>query len=143
MRWLLLDEVIGIEKGKAARTRSRVPNGVVSPEVLMTEMMAQTGGMLLGAETDFQQDLVFVKIEKASFSGDYKADDVLDIEVTSENLHPEGAWLDARIQSRNRTVAKSRLLLMEVSHLRESSAEPITFHAAFMNHFSVREKVSG
>jgi 3-hydroxymyristoyl/3-hydroxydecanoyl-(acyl carrier protein) dehydratase len=141
MRWLLLDEVVLIEKGVLAQTRSHVPAEEVGPEILMMEMMAQTGALLLGAENDFQEDLVFAKIEKADFQRNLHEGDVLHIEAESENLRPEGAWMDGRIHHDEDLVATSRFLLMNVGHLVRGETKPITFHDAFMNYFRIRDRI--
>ena len=141
MRWLLLDEVVSIEKKSKACTRSRVPQGPVSAEPLLMEMMAQTGGLLLGAEKDFQDDIIFAKIEAADFF-DSSAGEEINIEATSEALRPEGSWMDASIKTLDgRTVATSRFLLMNAGRLEADAAGPVVFHEAFMNHFQVREKI--
>lgn len=142
MRWLLLDEIIKIEKKVTARTRSRVPGGPVSPELLMMEMMAQTGALLLGAEKDFEEDVVFAKIERASFENGWRSGDSIEIEAASENLRPEGAWFEGSIRKMHgAVVARGKFLLMNVGHLLPNQTKPVTFHEAFMNHFRVREKV--
>ena len=139
MRWLLLDQVVVIEKKKRACSRSRVPETGFSPELAMIEMMAQTGALLLGAESDFKEDLVFAKIEKAEFSGGLRAGDSLEIEAASDNLRPEGAWFEGIIRHRGRSAASARFLLMNVGHL--AGGGPVTFHDAFMNYFKIREKI--
>lgn len=142
MRWLLLDEVLAIEKSRLARTRSRVPQAPVSAELLMVEMMAQTGALLLGAEKDFEEDLIFAKIESADFSKDWQIGEGLEIKATSDNLRPEGAWFDGIVSgARGQLVARGRFLLMNVGRLSPDEKKPVTFHEAFMNHFQVREKV--
>lgn len=141
MRWLLLDEVVSIQKQNRASTRSRVPEGPASAEPLLMEMMAQTGGLLLGAEKNFQEDIIFAKIEKADFS-DPRPGEILEIEASSESLRPEGSWMDASIKTLDgRTVAQSRFLLMCVGRLQPGIQEPIVFHEAFMDHFRVLEKI--
>lgn len=142
MRWVLLDEIVKIEKKITAQTRSRVPRGPVSPELLMMEMMAQTGALLLGAEKNFEEDVVFAKIEGASFESGWESGDLIQIEAASDNLRPEGAWFEASIrQMRGAKVAQGRFLLMNVGHLLPNQTKPVTFHEAFMNHFRVRDKV--
>lgn len=141
MRWLWLDEVVSVEKGKIARTKSRVPKTEVTPEFLMIEMMAQTGGLLVGAESDFQNDLIFAKIESAEFSGSYEPGDAIEITATSENLRPEGAWIDGQIAKNRETIASGKLLLMNVGNLQPGQSGSLTFHSGFMNHFQVREKI--
>lgn len=143
MRWLLLDQVKKVKKGEFAKTQSRIPaSDEYSPEVLMIEMMAQTGGLLLGAETNYQSDVVFTKVESAEFGGTYDAGDVIDITVTSEALKPEGAWLDGVITRGAEIIAKSRFLLMNVGQLLSGqTGKSITFHDEFMNYFNVKNKL--
>lgn len=142
MRWLLLDEVLEIRKGEEARTLSRVPFGTVSPEILMIEMMAQTGGLLLGAETDFQEDLVIAKIERAVFFPGFRQGDLLTIEARCEELRPEGAWIGAHIECSGTRAAECRLLLVNVKRLVPGSPRPVTFHEAYMRHFRIRDRVT-
>ncbi len=141
MRWVLLDEVVEIEKGVQARSRSRVPAAEGNPETLMIEMMAQTGGMLLGAESNFADDVVFTKIESADFDAGFNAGDPLEISARAEGLRPEGAWFDGEIRSAGGSAAHCRFMLMAVNRLVPGRTESVTFHPAFMNHFHIREKV--
>lgn len=144
MRWLLLDEVLEIERGKRARTKSRILPEEFSPELLLLEMMAQTGGLLLGAESDFQHDVIFAKIEKARFfagRNEMPLGQTLQIEAASENLRSEGAWIQGSIQGSQGKIAEAKFLLMNVNRLIPGFPKPITFHEAFMSHFQVRQKV--
>ena len=141
MRWLLLDEIVVIEKGVRAISRSRVPDRKISREVLILEMMAQTGGLLLGAEINFDGDVVFGKVEKAEFTPWLKPGEELEIEATSENLRPEGAWIDGKVSRGDATIAQARLLLTNAGKLVGQATESVTFHKAFMDHFGVRAKV--
>ena len=141
MRWLLLDEIIKIEKGKVAETRSHVPHCEFSPEPLLIEMMAQTAGLLLGLENDYEKDLIFAKIESAEFKGPFNSGNSLWIEATSEALKPEGAWLECVIQTNGEEVARARLLLMSVERLLPEQKKSITFHETFMSRFQVLSKV--
>ncbi len=141
MRWLVLDSIETIEKGKLARSRSKIPFCEYSSEVLMVEMMAQTGAVLLGAETDYQKDLVFAKIESVEFNPPYGSGESIWIEATAESFRPEGAWLDGVIRGPDREIAKCRFLLMHVDGFDSQIQKPITFHEAFMQHFDVRDKI--
>lgn len=141
MRWLLLDEVLSIERQKQALSRSRVPQAEYSAELLMIEMMAQTGALLVGAEKDFSEDLIFAKIESAVFYPGFDPGDTLQIKAAAEQLGSEGGWLDAEMTGPRGTAAKARFLLMNVSRLVPGRAKSITFHEAFMDHFQIREKV--
>jgi 3-hydroxymyristoyl/3-hydroxydecanoyl-(acyl carrier protein) dehydratase len=143
MRWLLLEKVHSIQKGKRAAASARVPKAPYSPEVLFIEMMAQTGGLLVGAESDYQKDLVFAKIETATITIVPKSGTPLEIEAWSESLGAEGGWLEATITCAEGPVAQAKLLLMAVSGLSPQQTKSITFHEAFMDHFDVRGKIVG
>ncbi len=141
MRWLVLDEVVEIKKGKSVRAKSRVPDTEVSPEMLMIEMMAQAGGILLGAENDFQDNVVFAKIEEAKFYPGFLAGDFLEIEAVAETLRTEGSWIRGRIEGVRGKVAEAKLMLASAGELAAGAKESITFHPMFMEHFRIREKV--
>jgi len=141
MRWLLLDSVHSVEKGKKAKTISKVPKAPYSPEVLFIEMMAQTGGLLVGAESDYKNDIVFAKIEHASFRAVPEAGTPLEIEAVAEGMSPEGGWLEGVISSAGGVIAKAKILLMSVEKLVPGQPKSITFHDAFMNYFKVRDKI--
>ncbi len=141
MRWLLLEKIHSIQKGKKAIAAAKVPKAPYSSEVLFIEMMAQTGGLLVGAESDYQKDLIFAKIENATITSVPKSGTPLQIEAWSEGLGAEGGWLEATITCAEGLVARAKLLLMAVSGLSPDQKKSITFHDAFMNHFNVREKI--
>ena len=141
MRWLLLEKVHSIHKGKKAVAFAKVPKAPYSSEVLFIEMMAQTGGLLVGAESDYAKDLVFAKIEHATILHVPASGTPLQVEAWSESLGTEGGWLEATITSAEGPVARAKLLLMAVSGLSKDQTQSITFHKAFMDHFNVRDKV--
>lgn len=141
MRWLLLEKIHSIHKGKKAVTSSKVPKAPYSCEVLFIEMMAQTGGLLVGAESDYQKDLIFAKIESATIASVPESGTPLQIEAWSESLGAEGGWLEATITCAEGLVARAKLLLMTVSGLSPEQTKSVTFHESFMNHFNVREKI--
>ena len=141
MRWLVLDEVRSVEKGKKSLAYSRVPQVPYSSEFLMIEMMAQTGALLVGAENDFSEDLVFAKIESAEFFPGFIPGEKIEIEAFAEQISAQGGWLEAEIRNSRGLVAKSKLLLMNVGHIISGQTIPVTFHKGFMEHFDIRNKV--
>lgn len=140
MRWRLLDEVVEIRKGKSAFCRARIPSSEYSPEVLMIEMMAQTAGLLLGAQTDYLEDVVFAKIQDASFTALNPAQE-LEVRACCDDPRPDGAWFEATITQNGAPAAQASLLLMNVGHLQSGDAGPVSFHQAFMEHYQVRSKL--
>ena len=141
LRWNLLSEVLEIEPGRRARTLARLPQNGISPEFLMLEIMAQTAGLAFGAERDFKTDVVFAKIEQAAFEKLPDGASLLSAEATSAELRAEGAWFEAWIASGSVKFAQARLLILDVGHLDSAAQDSITFHAEFMNHYRVREKI--
>lgn len=141
MRWLLLDKVHSIEKGKKAVTSSKVPKTPYSTEVLFIEMMAQTGGLLVGAESDYQKDLIFAKIEQVTVMQVPNPGTSIQIEASAQGLGPDGGWLEGMITCAEGLVARGKLLLMAVGHLTAEQTRSITFHDAFMKYFDVRSKL--
>ena len=141
MRWLLLDEITEIRKGISAKARSRIPSEKISTEVLLIEMMAQTAGVLLGAENDFKENVVFAKIETAEFPCQGDPGETVEIKVSSESLKPEGSWVDGTVENSRGIFSKAKLMLVNAGSLLPGKTESITFHKAFMDHFKVREKI--
>jgi len=141
MCWLLLEKVDTICKGKKAVAFAKTPKAPYSCEVLFIEMMAQTGGLLVGAESDYQKDLIFAKIETATITKVPEAGTPLRIEAWSESLGAEGGWLEATITCAGGPVAQAKFLLMAVSGLSPEHTKSITFHEAFMDYFDVRGKI--
>lgn len=141
MRWLVLDSIETVKKGETCRALSRVPSAEYSSEVLMVEMMAQTGAVLLGLETDYQKDLIFAKIEAVEFIPPYDCGQAIEIEAKAESFRPEGAWMDGVVRNHKGEIARARFLLMHVDGLDSKLCEPVTFHKAFMQHFKVRDKI--
>jgi 3-hydroxymyristoyl/3-hydroxydecanoyl-(acyl carrier protein) dehydratase len=141
MRWVLLEEVVEIQKGKSAKTRARVPQAEFSPEVLLLEMMAQTGGLLMGAENDFKDDVIFAKIESASFPLRGNPGDPIEILATADHLRPEGSWIEAVVQHSRGTLAAAKLMLAHAGALVPGKTASTTFHNTFMSHYKVREKI--
>lgn len=141
MRWLLLEKVHSIHKGRRAVASAKVLQAPYSSEVLFIEMMAQTGGLLVGAESDYQKDLIFAKIENATITRIPEPGTLLQIEAGSESLGADGGWLEATITCDDGPVAQAKILLMAVSGLSPGKTKSVTFHEDFMNHFNIRGKV--
>jgi len=140
MRWRLLDEIIEIRKSKSACSKATLPQSDFSSEILLIEMMAQTAALLIGAETDFKEDVVLTKIQKASFFKE-NIQGVLTVKAFCEEPRSDGAWVDTEIYEGEQKVASGALLLMNVGHILEEQSEPICFYEEVMKHFQVRSKV--
>jgi len=89
--------------------------------------MAQAGAILLGAESNFEEDIVFIKIEKVDFFARPGAGKRLQIEVRPDGLRREGGWFLSQIFQEGSKLAEGRILLMNVKRLRSDGHGPITF----------------
>lgn len=141
MRWILLKEIIEIRMDRWAKTRAEVPEAPYGREILFLEMMAQTAGLLLGAQSDYRSDIVFGKVEKASFEGDLKPGTLIEIHASSEDLRPEGAWFQASVISAGNKHAEARFFLVQAGRLAPGTSKSVTFPEEFLRHFDVRAKV--
>lgn len=143
MRWNLLQQIETIRKGQYACVRAQAPDAPVSRELLLTEMMAQTSGLILGALHDFRIDLVFAKIDSAVFYRAIHSGTPVCIESRADELREEGGWFQAQASDSEGVFAEARLLLANAGRLNpHASGQSVTFHPHFMDHYQVRDKVS-
>ncbi len=141
MRWNLLESICWIDpRGKAQSVTCLVTYGV-TPEFLLLEMMAQTGGVALGVLNDFQSNLVFAKVESAVFSGASRPADSLIIDAQVCDFREEGSWIESVVTTAGREIARSRILIVRAENLVPSRSGSITFHDAFMESYQVRQKI--
>ena len=89
--------------------------------------MAQAGAVLLGAESNFEEDIVFTKIQGVKFLNPPEEGKRLDIEVEVDSLRKEGGWFLGRVFQEGVKIAEGRVLLMNVGRLRPDGMGPITF----------------
>jgi len=125
MAWVWLDGVEAFERAKSVRAWKRWD--VSFPMAYLVELIAQAGGLLLGAESGFEEDIVFTKIEKVEFTERPEDGKRLDIEVEPENIRREGGWFLGRVFQDGNKIAEGRVLLMNVGRLRPDGEGPITF----------------
>lgn len=125
MSWIWLDRVEVFEKGK--RVRAWKDWDAQFPSAYLVEMMAQAGAILLGAESDYQEDIVFTKIEKVEFIGRPMNSKRLTIEVEPDGLRREGGWFQGSIFQDEKKIVEGRVLLMNVGRLKSDANGPITF----------------
>ena len=125
MSWIWLDGIESFEKG--GRVSAWKMWQADFPRAYLVEMIAQAGALLLGAETDFQKDIVFTKIEDTEFTGEPLAGKRLAIGAEAENLREEGGWFRGRIFQDGQKILEGRVLLMNVGRLRPDGQGPVTF----------------
>lgn len=124
-QWVWIDGVEAFEKARSVRAWKQWE--ALFPTTYLVELIAQAGAILLGAESDFEEDVVFTKIEGVEFLGQPQAQKRLEIEVEAESLRREGGWFRGRIFQEGHKILEGRVLLMNVGRLRPDGLGPITF----------------
>lgn len=136
MSWVWLDGVETFEKSKSVRAWKKWDSAF--PSAYLIEMMAQAGAVLLGAESDFQEDIVFTKIETVEFFHQPQAGRRLAIEAEPDGLRREGGWFRGIIFQDGEKIVEGRVLLLNVGRLRPDGEGPITFPPQFIEAVTAR-----
>lgn len=104
MRWIWIDRFVEFESGKQAKAIKNVtlaedhlhdhfPGYPIFPNSLITEGLAQTGGLLVGEKIGFRQMVVLAKVAKAVFHAPALPGDQLLYAARIENLGGDGAMI--------------------------------------------------
>lgn len=108
MRWIWIDRILELERGKRCVTLKNVsmaedvlhdhfpagadhPANPVMPNSLIIEGMAQTAGILVGHVNDFQEKVILAKIGKAIFTAAARPGFTLRHTATIDRLDESGA----------------------------------------------------
>ncbi len=121
MRFVLLDELIRIERGRRALARAVFPSSLelfadhfpgqaIVPGVLLTETMCQTAGWLIAASCDFSGWPLLARIDRATFRRPVAADERLEIEATLTGSRDDTFDVAASVRIQDETAADARLL---------------------------------
>lgn len=121
MRFVLLDRLTRIERGRWAHARAVFPSHLelfadhfpgqpIVPGVLLTETMCQTAGWLIAATCEFSGWPLLVRIDRANFRRVVNADEPLTIEATLTASRDETFEIQANVRAGDDTAADARLL---------------------------------
>ncbi|MDP8263546.1 MAG: 3-hydroxyacyl-ACP dehydratase FabZ family protein [Candidatus Ancaeobacter aquaticus] len=123
MRWLHIDKITQLEKGKSARAVKNVsigedyitdhfPTYPVMPNSLLIEALAQTGGILLGYTLDFKEKIILAKIEHAVFHELICAGDQVVLDAEIDELREEGARIMGTAKVNDKEVARVSIMFV-------------------------------
>jgi len=150
--WRILSAVDQIIPGQYAKARAQNWMSDYAPEFLMLEMMAQTGGLVIGSQHDFAGNVVFAKVESAEFGTISKSAGLesnlallemvpLVIEAFArEGVGEQGSWIEAHVLAGETKVASAKLFLIDAGDL-DGSNISVTFHPEFLEYYQVRNKI--
>jgi 3-hydroxyacyl-[acyl-carrier-protein] dehydratase len=131
MRWIWIDRFLSFEKGKSAKAvkflslaedifSTHFPGYPVMPAPLILEGLAQTGGILVGDATDFQEKVVLAKISRAVFTGDALAGQELEYSVELISLRSEGSVVEGTVTADGKPLATAEIQFAHLDNTRAS-----------------------
>lgn len=133
MRWIWIDKFIEFESGKRARAIKNVslaeehlhdhfPGSPVMPNSLITEGLAQTGGLLVGEVNAFEEKVVLAKIPKAVYHFPAVPGDQLIYTAVLDDISADGARVTATSHVGDRLQAEMEIVF---AHLQDDVAKSL------------------
>jgi 3-hydroxyacyl-[acyl-carrier-protein] dehydratase len=146
VRWELIDRFDVLKKGRFARATMSFdgaedffaehdPGRPRVPEPLYLEMIAQTGGVLLGQSLGFKKEVILAKIENAKFGAIVVPPCEFKVEADIEDEREEGAWVSGAVRHGAELVASARMFLVAIEAL--SPDKMVVFNERFMKHYDI------
>jgi 3-hydroxyacyl-[acyl-carrier-protein] dehydratase len=126
MRWIWIDKFIEFESGRQAKAIKNIslaeehlhdhfPGFPVMPNSLITEGLAQTGGLLVGEANSFEEKVILAKIPKAVFHFPAVPGDTLLYTAKLEDLNANGAMVTATSQVGDRVQAEMEIVFAHLA----------------------------
>jgi len=127
MRWIWIDRFIEFESGRRARAIKNVSLAEdhlhdhffgypVMPNSLILEGLAQTGGILVGEHSNFEEKVVLAKVPKVIFHLPALPGDTLTYTAEVEAINADGARVNATSHIGERLQAEAEIVF---AHLRD------------------------
>ena len=147
MRWIWIDRIIELERGRRCVTLKNVSAGEdvvhdhfpatadrpampLMPNTLVIESMAQTAGILVGHARDFQEKVILAKITRATFTGSPPPGYTLRHTATLDRIDDNGAATTGRCElidpasGEASHLADIELMFSHIDHNRSGLAFP-------------------
>ncbi|MBS0209713.1 MAG: beta-hydroxyacyl-ACP dehydratase [Planctomycetes bacterium] len=129
MRWIWIDRFIEFDSGKRAKAVKNVslaedhlhdhfPGYPVMPNSLITEGLAQTGGLLVGEVNGFNEKVILAKIPKATFHFPAVPGDQLIYTAVLDHIDADGGRVTATSHVRDKLQAEMEIVFV---HLRDGT----------------------
>ncbi len=140
MRWYWIDRFTEFVSGRHARAVKSVslaeshisdhfPGAPTMPASLIAEGIAQTGGLLVGQWSDFQERVVLAKLSRIKFHFEAVGGDRLTYYAKIEDIHPDGAIVSATSHVGDRLQAEAQLVFAHLigEHEGRELFKPVEF----------------
>ncbi len=132
MRWIWIDRFIEFESGRRARAIKNVSLAEeqlhdhfygfpVMPNSLILEGLAQTGGILVGETSQFQEKVILAKVPKAIFHAAALPGDTLTYTATIDALHADGATVLCTSQVGEKLQAEAEIMFVHLDDGKHAS----------------------
>ncbi|MBF0253969.1 MAG: hypothetical protein HQL11_02440 [Candidatus Omnitrophica bacterium] len=108
---------------------------------LMLEMMAQVGGVLVGASIDFRREVVLAKIANAEFEAAVGTPSALKIEARLVELGEDAAMTSCEITREGKRVARSEIFFGLFERLGDDGKRSMVFSEDFMESYNIRRLI--
>ncbi len=126
MRWFWIDRFTEFERGRRATAIKNVslaeehvhdhfPGNPVMPNALVTEGLAQTGGLLVGELSGFEDRVVLAKISKIAFHFHARPGDTLTYHVEVVDTHADGSFVSATSHVGDRLQAEAEIFFANLT----------------------------
>ena len=125
MRWIWIDKFTEFESGKRAvavkcitlaeeHLHDHFPGYPIMPNSLLTEAMAQTGGILIGEAKGFKEKVILAKISKATFHDVARPGTQITLEAVVENIAKEAASIKGTIRCGDILIAEISMMFSHI-----------------------------
>ena len=151
MRWILIDRILKIDKGRSLRALKNIslgedylqdhfPGLPVMPNSLIIEALAQSGGILVGHLRNFKNKVILAKIEKAEFSKMVRPGDQLILEVEIIDEREEGCRVEGKGKVNEVEVARVKFMFITLTSENGSwPKENFVFNPKFLSLFELEK----
>lgn len=121
MRWIWIDRFIEFESGRRARAIKNITLAEdhlhdhfygypIMPNSLILEGLAQTGGILVGEQSQFQEKVILAKVPKVAFHFPALPGHTLTYTAEVEAIHADGARVNATSHVGDRLQAEAEIM---------------------------------
>lgn len=133
MRWIWIDRFVEFQSGSHARAIKNVtlaeehlhdhfPGFPVMPASLITEGLAQTGGLLLGEKNEFKYVVILAKIPKMEFHSWASPGDTLTYSAKLLDSSEQGGMVECTAHVGDRLVAEGEIMF---AHLAQEAGRTV------------------
>jgi 3-hydroxyacyl-[acyl-carrier-protein] dehydratase len=136
MRWFWIDRFTEFVPGSYAKAVKNVtlaeehlhdhfPGFPIMPESLLLEGMAQTGGILLGQASGFEEIVILAKVPRVTFHSWACPGDSLTYAAKLVDVRPEGGVVECTAHVGDRLVADAEIVFAHLERGEGADAIPI------------------